>query len=210
MKLLRQGAEAKLFKAEFEGKPALLKKRVPKRYRNKQLDERIRSTRTTGEANLLRKARSLGVSTPQVYEVDKGEKEIVMELVDGPRLKDVLDKKNLGLCRQVGEGIAVMHENGLIHGDLTTSNVMVRVQEKEGSGKSGKDLYFIDFGLGKHSKKLEDKAVDLLVFKKTFEATHVELMPRGWELILEGYLAKAGQKEVLAQMKKVEERVRYH
>jgi len=200
MQLLRQGAEAKLFKANFEGKPALLKKRVPKGYRNKELDERIRTTRTTGEANLLRKARSLGVNTPLVYRVDKGEKEIVMELVEGPRLKDVLDKKSLGLCRQVGEGIAAMHENGLIHGDLTTSNVMVK----------GKELFFIDFGLGKHSKKAEDKAVDLLVFKKTFEATHVELMPKGWELILEGYLAKGGQKEVLAQMKKVEERVRYH
>ncbi len=200
MQLIRQGAEAKLFKAEFEGKPALLKKRVPKGYRNKELDERIRTARTTGEANLLRKARSLGVNTPTVYEVDKGEKEILMELVEGPRLKDVLNKKNVGLCRQVGEGIALMHENSLIHGDLTTSNVMVK----------GKELFFIDFGLGKHSKKAEDKAVDLLVFKKTFEATHVELMPKGWELILEGYLAKGGKEEVLAQIKKVEERVRYH
>jgi len=200
MQLIRQGAEAKLFKAKFEGKPALLKKRVPKEYRNKELDEKIRSARTTGEANLLRKARSLGVNTPMVYNVDKAEKEILMELVDGSRLKDVLNKKTLGLCRQVGEGIALMHENSLIHGDLTTSNVMVK----------GKELFFIDFGLGKHSKKAEDKAVDLLVFKKTFEATHVELMPKGWELILEGYLAKGGEEEVLAQMKKVEERVRYH
>ncbi len=200
MELLRQGAEAKLFRARFEGKKALLKKRVPKAYRNKELDDRLRSTRTTGEATLLRKARSLGVNTPQVYSVDKAGKEILMEFVEGKRLKDVLTGKNLGLCKQVGEAIALMHENGLIHGDLTTSNVMVK----------GKELFFIDFGLGKQSKKLEDKAVDLLVFKKTFEATHVELMPRGWEMILEGYLGKGGKKEVLVQMKKVEERARYH
>jgi Kae1-associated kinase Bud32 len=200
MKLIRQGAEAKLFKASFQGKPALLKSRIPKEYRNKQLDRLLRTTRTTGEAKMLRKARSLGIKTPQVYTVDKIQKEIVMQFVDGQRLKDVLDAKKLKLCKQVGETIALMHENSLIHGDLTTSNILAR----------GKELYFIDFGLGKTSKKPEDKAVDLLVFKKTFEATHVELMPKGWELILEGYLEKGGKKEVLAQMKKVEERVRYH
>ena len=93
-----------------------------------------------------------------------------------------------------------MHEANLVHGDLTTSNILV--EEKE--------LSFIDFGLGKTSAKLEDKAVDLLVFRKTFEATHVELMPKGWDLIIEGYLSNGGKKQVLEQMKKVEERVRYH
>lgn len=200
MELIRQGAEAKLFKASFQGKPALLKSRIPKEYRNKQLDKTLRSTRTTGEANLLRKARSLGIKTPVVYTVDKTKKEIVMQFIEGPRLKDVLEAKNVKLCKEVGKAVATMHENSLIHGDLTTSNIMAK----------GKELYFIDFGLGKTSAKPEDKAVDLLVFKKTFEATHVELMPKGWELILEGYLEKGGKKEVLAQMKKVEERVRYH
>ena len=200
MELIAQGAEAKLFKAEFEGKQALLKQRVPKRYRCKELDEMLRSTRTTAEANMFRKARALGVNTPAIFEIDKKKKEIVMEFVEGPRLKDALKKENLGLCRQVGQMIALMHAGNLVHGDLTTSNIMVK----------GKDLYFIDFGLGKASAKPEDKAVDLLVFRKTFEATHVELMPKGWELILEGYLAKGGRKEVLKQMEKVEARVRYH
>ncbi len=200
MQLIRQGAEAKLFRAEFQGNPALLKARVPKGYRNRQLGEILRSTRTTGEANLLRKARGLGIKTPLLYSVDREKKEILMQFIDGPRLKDVLEKRNLGLCRKVGQDIALMHGNNLIHGDLTTSNILVK----------GKELYFIDFGLGKSSGKDEDKAVDLLVFRKTFEATHVDLMPGGWELILEGYLAKAGSKRVLQQMKRVEERVRYH
>lgn len=200
MKLVAQGAEAKLFKSKFEGKQALLKQRVPKGYRCKELDDRLRSTRTTGEANMFRKARSLGVKTPSLFEVDKKKKEIVMEFIEGSRLKDVLNKKNVELCRQVGETIALMHEGNIVHGDLTTSNIMVK----------GKDLYFIDFGLGKTSAKPEDKAVDLLVFRKTFEATHVELMPKGWEMILKGYLAKGGKKEVLKQMEKVEARVRYH
>lgn len=200
MQLLRQGAEAKLFKTEFEGKKALLKARIPKEYRNKALDDMLRGTRTTREANMLRKARSLGINTPFVYSIDREKKEIVMELVEGPRLKDVLDLKNVGLCKEVGKAVALMHENKVIHGDLTTSNILVK----------GKELFFIDFGLGKTSEKAEDKAVDLLVFKKTFEATHVELMPKGWKLILEGYLEAGGRKEVLTQMKKVEARVRYH
>ena len=142
MELIRQGAEAKLFKTSFDGKPTLLKSRVPKSYRNKQLDNLLRSKRTTGEANLLRKTRGLGIKTPAVYAVDKEKKEIAMQFIEGPRLKDVLSKQALQLCKQVGEAIAVMHENSLIHGDLTTSNILVK----------GKDLYFIDFGLGKTSK----------------------------------------------------------
>ncbi len=200
MKLIRQGAEAKLFETKFDEKKALSKQRVPKEYRCEQLDNKIRSARTAKEARMMSKARALGIKTPIVFDIDSKKKEIVMELIEGPRLKDKLDKKNLALCRQVGENIAVLHEGNLIHGDLTTSNILVK----------GKDIYFIDFGLAKTSGKAEDKAVDLLVFRKTFEATHVELMPKGWELILEGYLAKGGKKEVITQMQKVEARVRYH
>ena len=200
MKLIAQGAEAKLFKAKFEGKKALLKQRVPKAYRNKELDDLLRSARTNLEARMLAKARTLGVETPKVYKVDKAKNEITMQFIEGKRLKDVLGAKNVGLCRQVGKEIALMHKGNLIHGDLTTSNILVK----------GKNLFFIDFGLAKQSAKVEDKTVDLLVFKKTFEATHVELMPKGWELILEGYLKAGGEEEVLDHMEKVEKRARYH
>ncbi|MBN2067598.1 MAG: Kae1-associated serine/threonine protein kinase [Candidatus Diapherotrites archaeon] len=200
MELIRQGAEAKLFKTKHGEKAALLKQRVEKDYRCKELDERLRRERTALESNLLRKARGVGVNTPQVYSVDKGKKEILMKFIEGPRLKDVLEKGNLDLCREIGKAIAIMHGSNIIHGDLTTSNIMLQ----------GEDLFFIDFGLGKSSRKIEDKAVDLLVFKKTFEATHCSLMPKGWEKIIEGYLEGNGEREVTAQMKRVEERVRYH
>jgi len=200
MKLVAQGAEAKLFEAKAEGKKVLLKQRVPKAYREKELDDVLRASRTNVEARMLSKARSLGVETPKVFSVDKEKKEIVMEFVEGKRLKDVLGEERIGLCKEVGEAIALMHAGNLIHGDLTTSNILAK----------GKNLFFIDFGLAKQSAKPEDKAVDLLVFRKTFEATHVELMPRGWELILEGYLKAGGEKQVLKQMEKVEKRARYH
>ena len=201
MQLIKQGAEAKLFKIKYKGKGALLKQRVPKGYRCRALDERLRSERTIREANLLRRARQLGVNTPSIYSVDKGKKEILMEFVDGPRAKDALNKKNYAkICSDVGKAIALMHGSNIIHGDLTTSNIL----QREGR------LYFIDFGLGFHSTKLEDKAVDLLVFRKTFEATHVELMPKGWESIMQGYLQAGGNPAVVKQMEKVRARARYH
>ena len=203
MKLLRQGAEAELYVSKFEGKPALLKKRVEKGYRNKELDAEIGTLRTVLEARLIGKARSIGVRTPQVYCVDKAAREIVMEFVPGKRAKDVLNKKNSGkICTEIGEDIARLHSFNLVHGDLTTSNILIH----------NNSLVFIDFGLAGTSRKVEDKAVDLLVFKKTFEATHAELMPVGWEKIVKGYLKETGSegKTVVAHIAKVEKRARYH
>ena len=112
-----------------------------------------------------------------------------------------MEKKNLEICREIGKAIARMHEADLIHGDLTTSNILLE----------GGKLYFIDFGLGFYSKKIEDKAVDLLVFKKTYEATHCNL-PEGWGMILEGYLKEYGAagKAIAGQIEKIEQRARYH
>ena len=200
MQLIRQGAEAKLFKTTHEGEPALLKQRVEKDYRCAELDERLRRERTAIEANMLRKAKQLGIETPRVFSVDREKKEILMQFIEGPRVKDILGNgHNLHLCGEIGKAIAIMHAAGLIHGDLTTSNIL------QASGK----IYFIDFGLSFNSGKLEDKAVDLLVFKKTFEATHCALMPLGWEKIMEGYLGAGGNKDVVKQMQRVAERARY-
>jgi len=201
MELLRRGAEAELWKADLRGEKALLKKRVFKSYRNKELDEKIRERRTTIEANLLRKARETGVNTPKIFQTNKEKKEIWMELIEGKRVKDVLKKENVKeICLEIGKGIGKMHSAGLVHGDLTTSNILLK----------GKELYFIDFGLGLHSKKIEDKAVDLLVFKKTFEATHCELM-QGWDFIQKGYLKEFAQgKEVIERITAIENRARYH
>lgn len=201
MEFIRQGAEAKLFKTRHEGKAALLKQRVGKKYRCAALDDRLRQERTAREANLIAKARALGVDVPLIYSVDKGKKEILMEFIDGPRVKDVLDGKNFGkMCSGIGKAVAKMHVAGMVHGDLTTSNIL----------EKGGKLYFIDFGLGKASKKVEDKAVDLLVFRKTFEATHVELMPKGWGRIIAGYLKNGGEKQVVEHMEKVRKRARYN
>ncbi|MDD5163475.1 MAG: KEOPS complex kinase/ATPase Bud32 [Candidatus ainarchaeum sp.] len=203
-KLIAQGAEAKLFIENQGEETVLVKERTPKEYRCKELDQKIRRERTALEANLLRKAKSIGVNTPNVLETSKEESRITMEFIEGKRAKDVLGEKNFEkTCFEIGRNIGKLHSYNIIHGDLTTSNIMQGKKEK---------LVFIDFGLGFHSKKTEDKAVDLVVFKKTFEATHHGLMPKAWELILEGYAKenKAETEQVLKQIEKVEKRGRYH
>jgi Kae1-associated kinase Bud32 len=192
----KQGAEAVLTEENIDGEKVLVKKRVKKNYRNEKLDFEIRKKRTRGEAKLLKEASS-AVKTPRVMSVDENTSRIVMEFIEGKRLKDAI-KKNSLLCTQAGKEIRKLHDAGIIHGDLTTSNIIF--------SKKDNKLYFIDFGLGYFSDKLEDKATDLVVFKKTFNATHSSIK-NGWEKVMEGY---APQKEMEERMVAIEKRARYH
>lgn len=202
-RILRKGAEAELVETEFLGRKALLKDRVPKAYRVQKLDESIRRGRTKQEAILLHRAKELCVRTPIIYAVQKKGCAIAMEFVEGARLKDELKKENFRKhCCCLGEQIALLHDAGLVHGDLTTSNVIVQPK--------GDALVFVDFGLGFFSEKIEDKAVDLLNLKKTFEATHHSLMPAAWEEISSAYCKKSALGgKVVGQIAEIEKRARY-
>lgn len=201
MQLIKEGAEARLYKTRIGGKTVLVKERVRKDYRRAELDDAIRKQRTRREEKLLRTAERLGIKVPGVIKVD-GTK-ITMEFVEGKTLKQALGEKNIAACREAGKIIGKMHSHNLIHGDLTTSNIIV-----QGKGR-GKKVFFIDFGLGFTSSKTEDKAVDLLNLKKTLEASHSRLFRKAWENIVKGYLQAFPKKEVIWQIEKVEKRVRY-
>jgi Kae1-associated kinase Bud32 len=198
-KILKKGAEAELIVSNYLGEKVLIKKRKPKTFRNKELDLELRKKRTKEEAFLMHKCKLLGIRTPIIYKIDLKKFEIVMEFVKGAPLKKVLNKKNLFLCEKIGEIIGKMHSNNLIHGDLTTSNILV----------NKKEIILLDFGLGYLSTQLEDKAVDLLNFKKTFNASHSSI-PEGWRKILKGY-AKENKEalKVFKRLKEVELRARY-
>ncbi|MBI4052439.1 MAG: Kae1-associated serine/threonine protein kinase [Candidatus Diapherotrites archaeon] len=197
--LVARGAEAELFKSEYLSLPVLVKRRVPKSYRNPVLDSRIRSERTVAEARLLHNAKAFGVRVPAVLRIDKANAEIAMEFVPGKRVKDVLTKKNFKkICAEIGASIGKIHCAGIVHGDLTTSNILIH----------NDSLVFIDFGLASLSQKTEDRAVDLLVFKKTFEATHCNLL-EGWQFIVKGYLKEFPHPECVKQIGKIEARARY-
>ncbi len=195
---IAKGAEAVLYKTAYLGKPSVVKERVEKKYRVQALDERIQSQRTRLECKLLNESKKAGVRTPLVYRVDRKNASITMEFIPGKKLRDALNEKNTRYCKQLGEWAALLHANGIIHGDLTTSNVIVQ----------GKKAVLVDFGLGYFSSKLEDQAVDLLGLKKTYHSTHYSV-PQGWKAILQGYSKYAKSRLVVAHISEIEKRARY-
>ncbi|MCR4368766.1 MAG: KEOPS complex kinase/ATPase Bud32 [archaeon] len=203
MELLQQGAEAKLFRSEYLGRPCVVKQRQPKNYREKILDERILRERIRTECMLLSRAKKAGVRTPVVWKVDLGAKEITCEFVDGKTMKKELlrgSANSLEYCKKAGEIVARLHSCGIIHGDLTTSNIIIH----------NDGLVLLDFGLGRLAEKQEEFAVDLLVFKKTFAATHYRL-EGGWDAVENAYIkAFSTGKSVVAHIGKIEARARYY
>lgn len=194
--LLAQGAEALIMK---KGN-AVIKDRIVKSYRIPVLDNKLRKQRTKKEIRLLEKASKI-IPIPKV--ISSSEYTIVLELIKGEKLSESLDKlKNAqSICKQIGQNIAKLHDANIIHGDLTTSN-MIYV-------KSNSKLYFIDFGLGFESNKIEDKAVDLHLIKQALEAKHFAHHEKFFKCILKGYNASKNSKEVLKRLEAVESRGRY-
>jgi len=202
MQVLKHGAEARLYRTTYLGMQAVVKQRQRKKYREKKLDDRIIRERMRAECGFLARAKKAGVRVPVVWKVSLGECSITEEFIGGKTLKEELLMGNPdagNLCEEAGKTIARLHSHNLVHGDITTSNIILH------NGA----LVFLDFGLGKSSSKKEDLAVDLLVFKKTFLATHYRIKNH-WETIENAY-AKAfgGGKSVLSHLKTVEARARY-
>ena len=216
-KVLNQGAEAVIIQKGEE----VIKQRVEKSYRLKQLDEKIRKLRTRSEAKLLEKAGQV-IPVPKVLKVDEAKKEIIMEAVKGEKLSSCLSKfsvdKQKQICEIIGENIAKIHEAGIIHGDLTTSNMILGEEEdsikdlhpKRGDINSPLQIYFIDFGLGFISPKPEDKAVDLHLLREAFEAGFAEKWEMFFDEVKKGYSKNYKDSHaILERFKAVEKRGRY-
>lgn len=205
MEVLYRGAEADVFGGQWAGEDAVLKVRKPLEYRLPVLDQEIRAQRTLHEAQIIHDVKEAGVKAPCLFYVSPAESLIVMQLVEGPRLKTFLQTPGLSpdeVSEQFGELVARMHRAGVVHGDLTTSNVIV--------AEDG--LYLIDFGLAAHSYKVEDHAVDLRLIKETLEGAHSEVSHRVMAAFLRGYASVAGEKrakEVNKKLGEIERRGRY-
>ena len=205
MKPIYHGAEAILYLEERDGKQVLVKERIKKGYRLPELDEKIRKKRTKHEESLLNRSRRSGVNVPFV--LDNEDSKIIMEFIDGKKVKDVLndlsekDKKNV--YKLIGKNIALLHQNNIIHGDLTTSNFMLTNEPKN-------KLYIVDFGLGKYSEKVEDKAVDLYVLYEALKSAHFKYLNPAWQNILKDYLhSYSNARAVLNRIEKIKSRRRY-
>ena len=200
---IKTGAEARIFRGSFLGIEVIIKERYPRRYRESGLDLRLRQHRTRTEARILREARNCGVPTPYLLDLDLKECMMVIEYLPYPSLKQVLNGKGEGerLIHEAGRLVGILHSHGIVHGDLTTSNILVNHSK----------LFFIDFGLSEKTEELEAMGVDLHVFTEAFESTHSSLLPM-LEDFIDGYLKgnpKQG-KEVLQRAEEISRRGRYH
>ncbi|MHA1410159.1 MAG: KEOPS complex kinase/ATPase Bud32 [Candidatus Odinarchaeia archaeon] len=204
--LIAKGAEAYLYREQWNGYDVIRKKRIRKTYRHPALDMKIRKRRTIIEARVMNEARAVGVPTPIVLNVDLKETTIIYEFIEGIKVKQVLDKlpeKNREKINQeIGAMIGGLHKNNLIHGDLTTSNMIITPKG---------NIYLIDFGLSLHSSNIEDKGVDLHLLKRALESTHYTNADKSYKQIIKGYIKSYG-KEALNVVKRVsliEKRGRY-
>ena len=206
-RLIKKGAEANLFLAEWHGKKVVMKKRLPKKYRPSKLDETIRTSRTSKEPQLMHEAKKAGVPTPTIFLVDRKNATIVMEYIDGIQVKKLLRKvsesEKRRLCVEIGRLIGRLHKTGIVHGDLTTSNM---IQDADGK------IFFVDFGLGEKTGELEAKGVDLHLMKRALQSTHFGFAEECFEDVIEGYSEVVGAKDAkdaLEKIREIERRGRY-
>ena len=200
--ILAQGAEAIITKIN---RGQILKNRIKKSYRIQILDEKLRKSRTRSELKIIKKLENI-ISVPKIIKNEEPSKskdskltskqEIIMEYIEGQKLSNSLESLNhKKIGKLIGENTSLMHNSGIIHGDLTTSNMIFVEKENK--------VYFIDFGLAFHSEKIEDKAVDLHLLSQALEAKHFTIYKEIIKIILEEYEKTATQgKEVIERIKK--------
>ena len=197
-KTIAQGAEAKIFLSEN----LITKDRIPKSYRITELDNMLRKRRTKSETKLLIKASKI-IPTPIPQESKEFDK-IIMPFIDGKKLSKHLNTfplaKQKQILKQIGNSVAKLHNADIIHGDLTTSN-MILSQEKK--------IFFIDFGLGYESRKNEDKAVDIHLLKQALEAKHFKSGETLFKEFKKGYSKSKDSKIIFKRLNAVEKRGRY-
>lgn len=208
--LLHKGAEASLYFGKWFEKVVIFKQRIPKEYRIEQIDNQLRLSRTLNEARALIKVKKYGINVPQVFEIDVDSSTIIMKYINGKRLKDVISSLNQSLRAKylfiVGSYISKLHQNGHIHGDITTSNIIITPNQ---------EVFLIDFGLHEYSDTIEDKSVDLHLFKRVLISSHGNYFDTCFKSFLEGYsseyLKNHSKKhvQIIKNIKVIESRGRY-
>jgi len=205
--LFKKGAEANLYLADWHERKVVVKVRIPKEYRPEALDKQIRGYRSIHAPQLMHEAKAAGVPTPLIYMVNVPEASITMQYVEGQQIKQLLNKvsqdKRRELCISIGELIGKLHRQGLIHGDLTTSNMIL-----SGDGK----IYFVDFGLGEKNSEVEARGVDLHLMKRALQSTHYMFWEECFKWVLSGYSCFLGVEaagRVYEKIKEIERRGRY-
>ena len=197
------GAEATIDETVYLGHKAVVKTRVSKDYRHPELDRRLRSGRTKNEVRVMRNARTAGIRTPVVYDVDLAEGSITMEYVPGTRVREIINgepERIPELCTMIGEMMAKMHDAGICHGDLTTSNMILT--------DSG-ELCVLDFSMGATRCDVEGKGVDIHLLERAFASSHSEAA-HAFGLVMDSYTRCVhGAGEILKRVEDIKGRARY-
>ena len=182
MKLIKKGAEADIYQSIWNNNNAIFKIRKIKNYRNSLLDSKIRKQRTLKESQILSQVKSFGIPTPLVYFINLKKSLIIMQEIPGKPINDLSDSKIVELSKEIGTLVGMLHKNGIMHGDLTTSNFILFQNT----------VYVIDFGLSQNSIKPEDHAVDLRLIKEILNSAHAKIMEPAWRNFLIGYKSIVG------------------
>ncbi len=228
--IIARGAEAVIIKKGSN----VIKNRIPKSYRLTELDEKLRKIRTRSEAKIVEKLQKI-IPVPKIIKSNEKDKTIELEFIQGKKLSEHLENLPYQkVCVKIGQNLAKIHDAGIIHGDLTTSNMIyveknndVETKNMKNPSKNHQDnnsqsiherargthavskVYFIDFGLGFHSDKIEDRAVDLHLIKEALEAKHPSIFEPAFKAVMQGYKISKNSITVIKQLERVEKRGRY-
>ena len=202
LNLIKKGAEADIYVTTWNGLDAILKIRKKKDYRVHSLDMRIRTLRTIREAKMISETKSFGITTPLVYFVDEKKCKIYFQLIKGKLVRDLPLNKIIKTCKEIGKIVGTLHKNGIMHGDLTTSNFIL----------SNRGLVILDFGLSQKTDKVDDYAIDLRLFKEVLNSAHAQIVEDAWISFVLGYgkiLGPVLTEKVLSHVSVIEKRGRY-
>ncbi|EDV96306.1 EKC/KEOPS complex subunit TP53RK [Drosophila grimshawi] len=219
LEIIKQGAEGRLYLGEYKGESCLIKERFVKKYRHPELDTQITRQRMKAEVKAAGRCLAAGILAPKILHSDLNTHKLYMEYFGSAQTAKHFIQQTVAksgeeqakqpleeLCRRIGGIIGQMHANNVIHGDLTTSNILINPTP---NSSDGYDIIFIDFGLSHYNQATEDKGVDLYVLERALLSTHSE-QPYLFEHILAAYRKTCGKDEaaVLAKFEEVRARGR--
>ncbi|KZX11489.1 bifunctional N(6)-L-threonylcarbamoyladenine synthase/serine/threonine protein kinase [Methanobrevibacter filiformis] len=214
--LIEKGAESDIYPDKWLNNIAIKKVRISKNYRIPEIDDKIRKKRTKHESKLLSHLKRLGIRTPVLYDIDLKNSAIIMEKIEGKTIDELLNNQNvekdklIAIFENIGKTIAVLHDGDVIHGDITTSNIMIDTYN---------NLVLLDLGLGKYSNILEDKATDLLVFKKSLHGVDEVTSNELFNVVLNSYSTSYENEnrskntvkdKIIAKLNEIQKRGRYN
>ncbi len=188
-KVLSEGAESHLYSERIYGLDVVVKVREPKKYRTAALDNELRKSRTRTEAKVLHRLKNAGLNVPALIAV--GKYSIFMERLSGKLLRDT--RATPTILGEIGTALAKMHTADVAHGDFTPANLMI----------CGHSVFVIDFGLAEITTSIEEKALDLLLIKRSLSETE-------YGRLLESYRRHyGGAAQTLKRLSAIEQRGRY-